>query len=82
MLALYVGVTLQALLYLVKLFKLLLLLQILGFDVEREIARKQGALDLVELAQLIKQLLLLGFVDHVGLVVELLEAGAKPLVDL
>lgn len=53
-LALHVGVTLQALLYFVKLFKLLLLLQVFGFDVEVEVARKQGALDLVELAQLFK----------------------------
>ena len=49
-LALHVGFTLQALLYVVELLKLLLLLQVLGFNVERENSRKQGALDLVELA--------------------------------
>lgn len=61
---------------------MLLLLQILPLYVERKVSSQELALNLVQLAQLLQELLLLKLIDHVSLVIQLLEASAKAFIDL
>lgn len=70
----------KILIHFVHIFQLLLVLQMLCLEVERQISRKERALDLIKVAELLQELLLLKLIDHVCLIVELLKACAKSLV--